>query len=68
MDKCKWVEADPDFDDSMWETSCGEAFTFINGGPTENGVLFCHHCGKPVEVVSFDPKLKDEDDEEEDSQ
>ena len=42
---CEWTE-----DDEMWETSCGEAWGFPLGGPVENGVRFCHGCGKPVEI------------------
>lgn len=33
---------------SLWETSCGHAFEFNDGGPSENGFAFCGYCGKPL--------------------
>lgn len=34
--------------DGTWETSCGEAWTFIDGGPSENNARFCQGCGRPI--------------------
>lgn len=39
---CIWRE-DPD---GVWETSCGEYFQINDGTPSENGMLFCYHCGR----------------------
>ena len=47
QETCKWMEDAGE----MWETTCGEAWAFTDGGPVENGVKFCHGCGKPVEIV-----------------
>lgn len=29
-----------------WTTACGELFIIEEGTPSQNGMLFCHHCGK----------------------
>jgi len=44
---CEWTEDAGE----MWQSSCGEALEFSWGGPVENGVKFCHGCGKPIEIV-----------------
>jgi hypothetical protein len=44
--ECKWT-----FDDdesNTWASGCGELWSFIDGGPAENRVKYCHGCGKPV--------------------
>lgn len=46
---CTWA-ADID---GNWETACGEAFFFENGGPKENGCRFCSYCGKPLHEVPY---------------
>ena len=47
-DACNWSLT---YDDSgVWESSCGEEWIFIDGGPAENSVRFCHGCGKPVAI------------------
>ena len=57
---CVWNEDAPDW--SMWETTCGNAFTFNDGGPTDNDFKFCPYCGNPIESSPYvDPA--DEDDE-----
>ena len=45
---CKWVF---EGEDSGWQTNCGKLWAFIEGGPADNGVTYCHGCGKPVVVV-----------------
>jgi hypothetical protein len=59
---CEWREED------QWgpmagtyESACGEAWAFTDGGPTENNVRFCQGCGKPVKLVPFSQPV-DEDD------
>lgn len=51
---CAWREPDGYHSDA-WETACGEAWTFIAGGVTENNVRFCNGCGARVVVVPFVP-------------
>lgn len=44
-DGCQWTFDEHDY---KWDSGCGEAWMFSDGGPTENGVKFCQSCGKPV--------------------
>jgi len=44
---CLWSRADDDTD--VWETSCGHAFTIIDGTPGDNHMEFCCYCGRPLE-------------------
>ena len=43
---CEWWEED----EGCWATSCGELWTFIDGGTEENRMKFCHGCGKRLKV------------------
>lgn len=45
---CIWTYSEDEF---TWHTSCGQAWSFTEDGPKENGVKFCHSCGKPLEVA-----------------
>ena len=38
---CEWAEDD----DGVWQTDCGEAHQFTDGGPVENSQRFCGYCG-----------------------
>ena len=54
---CKWLESDPWGEmPNTYESSCGEAWSFIEGDAVENGIKFCHGCGKPVIVEPFTPQ------------
>ncbi|MBH3262937.1 hypothetical protein I5R69_15385 [Serratia marcescens] len=44
-DGCQWTYDEQDY---KWDSGCGEAWMFSDGGPVENGVKFCQGCGKPV--------------------
>ena len=44
---CEWTHND---DDGFWETACGEAWRFDDGGPGENNMHFCHSCGKTLRI------------------
>lgn len=48
---CQWTG---DEDGDFWETDCGHAFQFNNGGPKENDQKFCGYCGKPVLEVGHE--------------
>lgn len=41
---CRWTEDD----DGNWETECGNLYTFIDGGPGENGQKYCGYCGNKL--------------------
>ena len=48
-DECTWVE---DFN-GYWESECGATWEFIEDGPEENRVKFCHKCGGKLEIKPF---------------
>lgn len=43
---CEWHLDDEE--NGIWQSACGEAWSFIDGGPVENSVRYCQGCGKPV--------------------
>ena len=45
--ECAWREGP----EGYWSTSCGRSWTFIEGGPKDNRVHYCHGCGKPVRIA-----------------
>ena len=49
-EQCEWTIQDDDYGGDTWQSSCGELWSFIDGGPKENRVSFCHHCGKKVGI------------------
>jgi hypothetical protein len=59
---CKWMEDDPwGVMPGTYASQCGEMWSFIDGGPTENHVRYCHGCGKPVRVVPFPVEPEEEE-------
>jgi hypothetical protein len=64
---CEWKY---DEDHCKYDTSCGEAWSFIDDGIEENGVKYCFKCGKPViehglsEIKEGDVFLLNENDDE----
>jgi hypothetical protein len=49
---CEWKK-DPDYEmGDTYHSSCGELWSFIDGGPKENRISYCHHCGKHVKLAS----------------
>jgi hypothetical protein len=42
---CEWTD-----DPSGWQTSCGRDWQFIDDGPIENRMDYCHGCGRRVVV------------------
>ena len=44
---CHWTL---DVDTCSYDTECGEKWQFLEGTPQENGVVFCHKCGKRASV------------------
>jgi hypothetical protein len=43
---CTWTLDDDG--SGTWASSCGELWSFIDGGPDENRVTYCHNCGGKV--------------------
>jgi len=50
-EKCKWVY--DNFHD-FWETECGNAFTVLEGTPSDNKMRFCPYCGKEIKESNND--------------
>jgi hypothetical protein len=44
---CEWTE---DID-GIYESNCGTLFEVNNGTPKDNGMVFCHHCGRKIREV-----------------
>lgn len=51
---CNWQLTDDD--NMIYESACGEAWVFNDGGPKENNVRFCQGCGKPVNLLGIAEK------------
>jgi hypothetical protein len=47
-EKCKWRFVE---DMCFYDTSCENAFTFIDGGPLENKFRFCPYCGNEIKLT-----------------
>lgn len=46
----KWIERDDGWGNVFYECSeCGEAFTLIDGTPTDNLYYYCPNCGAKME-------------------
>ena len=52
---CTWTEQDDKDMPCTYESSCGEMWSFIDGGVKENRVTYCHHCGGKV-VLAASPQ------------
>lgn len=50
---CIWTQDS----DGTWNTSCSKTWEFIEGGPTDNEMHFCHHCGGALIAESFSEDL-----------
>ena len=46
---CLWTEMDADTNN--WDTSCGTAWTIVDGTPTSNEIKYCHGCGLLIKVA-----------------
>jgi hypothetical protein len=43
---CEWRD-----EGEYFRSACGSDFTFIDGGPAQNGMKFCHNCGKTTRAT-----------------
>ena len=46
---CEWSLDDDDW--SLWEGTCGAAWTLEEGSPDDNNMRFCPECGRPLVTV-----------------
>ena len=49
---CEWHLGD--YDQNLWISKCGAEFILIEGIPSENGMKFCHKCGR--KLIQIEPK------------
>lgn len=56
---CEWIREE---DCGSWSSSCGITWTFQDDGPAENGMHFCHSCGKTLAVEETDSETEKDDD------
>ena len=51
---CNWRQ--PTYSDAecnAWQSDCDQYWAITEGTPTENGMKFCHGCGKPIKEYPF---------------
>ena len=49
----KWRIIDSDW--NCWRcTCCGEEWVLNDGNPSDNGMMFCHHCGARMDASCID--------------
>ena len=48
---CEWSLTE-DWESEHWQSGCGKEWEFMNDGPVENGVKYCHNCGRKVVIAS----------------
>ena len=48
-ENCIWTQDE----DGVWDTSCDNAFTLIEGTPANNSMHYCCYCGHPLEQVLY---------------
>lgn len=56
---CEWSQDD---DGGTWNSACGSTWSFHDDGPAENGMHFCHSCGKTLVVEEPDAETEKDDD------
>ena len=54
---CKWFQEDEDSEE--YETQCGDRFTIFSD-PPHSFLKFCCFCGKPAEVMQWEPEDENE--------
>ena len=57
-ENCTWTEQDDKDMPGAYESSCGEMWSFIDGGIKENRVTYCHHCGGKVAIAASPQEKK----------
>jgi hypothetical protein len=48
---CTWTQVDDEHTPDTWQGSCGAVWSFIDGGPADNGQRFCPKCGAECKEV-----------------
>ncbi len=63
---CIWTEMGWDHVGN-YDTSCGEAFSMIDGTPGENKFRYCCFCGGIMKGIAWKDEDEDEDEDEEEA-
>ncbi|BBE09579.1 Uncharacterized protein MCB1EB_1418 [Mycoavidus cysteinexigens] len=58
FETCEWQREDNER--NTWRSSCGELWSFVEGGPIENRVVFCQYCGKGLELLDAESSREDD--------
>ena len=54
-ERCHWKDDDDGVFESHWEADCGFEWIFTEGGPKENGMIYCPSCGKRIKALDNKP-------------
>lgn len=54
VEVCDWKPEYMSDDSIAHASSCGDLWSFVDGGPEANGVRFCQGCGKPINLLPMD--------------
>lgn len=57
---CTWTLDDDEH--GIWQTTCGTAWSFTEGGPEDNSCNYCHKCGGALVIVRPEPEADDDED------
>lgn len=53
-ESCWWSQDGEDSD--LWQTSCRHWFRLDDGPPSDNGMVYCCFCAKPIEDAPWEPE------------
>jgi len=54
--ECKWFQ--DEYNQSYYDTFCGQSWEFGDGDTVKNGMNYCHSCGGKVAEVKHKPELE----------
>ena len=54
QETCTWAQDDEGGD--VWNTDCHQIFCLGDGGPKDNGMMFCCFCGKPLVEIPWEDR------------
>lgn len=46
--ECLWKQEENELARNRWHTTCGKTVQYLDRFPSENGYVFCPHCGIPI--------------------
>ena len=46
--ECIWTQEENELARNRWHTACGKTVQYLDRFPSENGYVFCPHCGIPI--------------------